>query len=322
VLEIIEPQPTVPPGVRQRLGFGSIRLSAWDLLHRLHSQPKHQREVLTFVLQKASVSVIKKPVKNPFPGMNPWLEEFWRDIHASFLVYARDELNAKLPPGLHARIDERLAIDAGEEKTHGYVPDVAITEPWDRAPQPVVAEGGIAVAQPIIVDLGEEVLRHLEIVDSNAHVITAIELLSPSNKEPGQTQLDWRRKRHDYLRGGINLVEMDLLRGGAWTLPDRSLLKTIPAGRILHHVCVTRPPRWGRYEFYVIPLRQRLPAIRVPLRRTDPDVPLDLQKLIDLCYERGRYGEQLDYTKPPNPPLPEEEALWAREILANAKRQS
>jgi len=42
-------------------------------------------------------------MSNPFPGMNPWLQPFWRDVHASFLVYARDQLNAELPPGLQAR---------------------------------------------------------------------------------------------------------------------------------------------------------------------------------------------------------------------------
>src|SRR5438552_6434348 len=101
-------------------------------------------------------------MKNPFPGMNPWLEESWRDVHASLLVYARDQLNAELPPGLRARVDERLAIDTGEEKPHSYLPDVAISEPWDRSPEPLLANGGVAVAKPIIVDLGEEVLRHLE----------------------------------------------------------------------------------------------------------------------------------------------------------------
>src|SRR4051812_7293071 len=54
-------------------------------------------------------------MKNPFPGMNPWLEEYWQDVHASLLVYARDQLNIKLPQGFQARIDERLAIDAEPE---------------------------------------------------------------------------------------------------------------------------------------------------------------------------------------------------------------
>ena len=54
----------------------------------------------------------------------------------------------------------------------------------------------------------------------------------------------------------------------------------------------------SRCEFYVLPLRERLPAIRVPLRRTDLDAALDLQVLIDQCYERGRYASVIDYTPP------------------------
>lgn len=277
--------------------------------------PSH---LLTFNVQIASSNVITAAMKNPFPGMNPWLEEFWRDVHAKLLVYACDQINAELPPDLHARVDERLAIDAEAEPPRVYVPDVAITEPWDRPAWPVLGQGGVAVAvaEPTIVDFGQQLLRHLEIVDSRAHVITAIELLSPSNKADAHAVVAWRQKRHDYLRGGINLVEIDLLRGGAWTLPDRSMLKPVPPGRVCHHVCVTRPPWLTRHEFYVLPLRERLPAIRVPLRRPDPDVALDLQLLIDQCYERGRYASAIDCTQPPHPPLPEEEAAWAKDLLA------
>ena len=89
-------------------------------------------------------------------------------------------------------------------------------------------------------------------------------------------------------------MEIDLLRGGGWALPDRSLLKPVPPGRVYHHVCVSRPPWLTRHEFYVLPMRQCLPAIRVPLRRTDPDAALDLQILVDQCYERGRYDSAID----------------------------
>jgi hypothetical protein len=251
--------------------------------------------------------------------MNPWLEEYWRDVHASLLVYARDQLNANLPPGLQARVDERLAIDAEPDKPHGYLPDVAITEPWDRPAKPALGEGGVAVmaAEPIIVDLGRQILRHLEIVDSRTHVITAIELLSPSNKQTSDAGVAWTRKRFDYLRSGINLVEIDLLRGGSWVLPDRSLLKPVPPGRVWHHVCISQAPWSGQHGFYILPLRERLPAIRVPLRPSDPDVALDLQVLIDQCYERGRYGSILEYNQPPQPPLPDEEAAWAKQVLAS-----
>jgi hypothetical protein len=253
--------------------------------------------------------------------MNPWLEGYWRDVHASLLVYARDQLNAELPPGLQARVDERLAIDTDESKPRPYVPDVAITESWNRPAGPVLGAAGqlVAAAEPTIVDESPETLRRVEIVDSRARVITAIELLSPSNKEPEEQRLDWRYKRTDYLRGGINVVEIDLLRGGGWTLPDRTLLKPVPPGRIHYHVAVIRPPRVGRREFYIMRLRERLPAIRIPLRRTDPDVALDLQILVDQCYERGRYADVIDYSKPPHPPLPQEEAAWASEIVQSSK---
>jgi Protein of unknown function (DUF4058) len=262
-------------------------------------------------------------MKNPFPGMNPWLEEYWQDVHAKILVYACDQLNAELPLGLQARVDERLAIDAELEKPHTYLPDVAITEPWDQPARPVLGEGGVAVAvaEPTIVDLGQQILRHIEIVDSRTHVITAIELLSPSNKQASAAVVAWSRKRFDYLRGGINLVEIDLLRGGIWTLPDRSLLKPQPPGRVWNYVCVTRAPWSGQHEFYMLPLRQRLPTFRVPLRRSDPDVALDLQALVDQCYERGRYGTVLDYAKPPEPPLPEEETAWVTQVLSSQRDQ-
>ncbi len=257
-------------------------------------------------------------MKNPFPGTNPWLEDFWRDVHAKFLVYACDALNAELPPGLQARVDERLAIDTEEERARAYLPDVAVTESWDRPAGLVLGPGGqtAAAAEPTVVDFGEGILRHLEVVDSRAHVITAVELLSPSNKEEAGARLDWKAKRLDYLRGGISMVEIDLLRGGGWTLPDRSLLKPLPPGRVTYHVCVTRPPWLTRHEFYVLPLRQRLPAIRVPLRHSDPDAALDLQILVDQIYERGRYSSIIDYTKPPQLALPQDEAAWANATLS------
>ncbi len=273
-----------------------------------------------FAVQKACSNAINSEMmKNPFPGMNPWLEEYWRDFHAKFIVYACDQLNGELPSGLQARVDERIAIGGAEERPTHYLPDVAVTESWDRPAGPVLGQGGqrVNAANPTVIDFGEEILRHIEIVDSRAHVITAIELLSPSNKEDAEARANWKQKRFDYLRGGINLVEIDLLRGGGWALPDRTLLKPNPPGRIVHHVCVTRPPRLSRAEFYVLPLRERLPVMRVPLRRTDPDVALDLQLLADQCYERGRYGAVIDYSKPPHPPLPDEEAAWARHLLTN-----
>lgn len=62
-----------------------------------------------------------------------------------------------------------------------------------------------------------------------------------------------------------------------------------------------------------------MPAIRIPLRETDPDAALDLQPLIEQCYRNGRY-DHIDYTRAPQPPLDGAEANWAEGVLREAGR--
>lgn len=78
-----------------------------------------------------------------------------------------------------------------------------------------------------------------------------------------------------------------------------------------------QPPR---REAYRVPLRERLPIIRIPLRPTDADVHLDIQELIDLSYENGAY-EDIDYRAEPVPPLEADDARWADALLRNAGRR-
>ena len=60
-----------------------------------------------------------------------------------------------------------------------------------------------------------------------------------------------------------------------------------------------------------------MPAIRIPLRPTDKDIVLDLQPLIDRCYEVGRYCEGR-FAEDPEPPFPPEEAVCVDERLREA----
>jgi len=71
-------------------------------------------------------------------------------------------------------------------------------------------------------------------------------------------------------------------------------------------------------EYYPMPLRDRLPAIRVPLRVRDQDVALDLQRPLERIYERGRYDNRIDYSAVLSPPLPPADAAWAAERIAAA----
>ena len=110
------------------------------------------------------------------------------------------------------------------------------------------------------------------------------------------------------------MVEIDLLRSGQRVLAVP--LGLIPLShRTTYQVCVTRGARPRTHEVYRAGLREPLPTIRVPLRETDPDVPLDLQALIDRCYHNGRYDD-INYRAAPNPPLAPEDAAWADALLS------
>ncbi len=78
--------------------------------------------------------------------------------------------------------------------------------------------------------------------------------------------------------------------------------------------CIRRG--WKRHvaEFYPLHLAEPLPILPIPLRKTDADATLNLQALIDQCYENGGY-DTIDYNQPPVPPLDPEAAAWAEKWL-------
>ena len=79
-------------------------------------------------------------------------------------------------------------------------------------------------------------------------------------------------------------------------------------------MCVVAAARPSHAAGYPVPLRQPLPTIRIPLRSTDEDVPLNLQTLIDMTYINGGYDD-LDYSQPPFPPLSKSDAQWTAQVL-------
>jgi len=259
-------------------------------------------------------------MKSPFPGMDPYLEEHWRDVHHSFLTYARDELQQHLPPELRARLEDRVYVEPENGDGRGIYPDVRVIEYPSRPGRSTATAGAgdVAVAEPIVVHGESEPATegYIEIIDmaSGNRIVTAIELLSASNKLPGEGQEKYLQKQREYRQGRVSLVEIDLLRSG-------KRITAVPKDRVprshrtTYHVCVTRGWLKSTWELYRVPLRDRLPTINIPLRESDVDVPLDLQLLIDRCYHNGRYDD-LNYRVDPNPPLDSDDAPWAIELLA------
>ncbi len=253
-------------------------------------------------------------MKNPFPGMNPYLQERWGDFHTRFTVAMSDALNQLLPGDLEARIVESITVDFADERRTIY-PDVSVFEAESALSAPVGVSSSVAVAEPLLVTLRDDprTERHIEILDSTGggRVVTGIELLSPANKS-SQGRKTYRKKQAEFIAARVNLVEIDLIRGGGFVLalPERKLPRK---RRAPHWIVVRRANHPDEAAIYPVSLREPLPNIRVPLRPSDSDLVLQLQPLLDECYERGRY--RMNYEQPPDPPLAAEDDAWADQLL-------
>ena len=265
-------------------------------------------------------------MKSPFPGMDPYLERHWRDFHGAMIASIRSALNATLPDGLAARMEERVVIDsANYGEPRAVYPDARIFEdPEAYAGEPPSPGGSTAIAEPIVLtyEVEEHTETYIEVLDFNRSekLVTVVELLSPTNKLPGDGREQYLRKRGELVSAGIGYVEIDLVRRGSW----RQLLTPLVApARVnpAYRAIVRRGERGAstrRAEFFALPLRRRLSTIPVPLREGEADAPLDLQASVNAVYRDGRYGRSL-YDEELDLPLSVSDALWASEQIGRIR---
>jgi len=261
-------------------------------------------------------------MRSPFPGMDPYLERHWRDVHASLVLGARNSIQPQLGSDLRARVDERLVGESALDARRAIHPDVRVFERGVPG-RPVEPAAGVALAEPLVVSIEVEpvVERFVQIIDvaSGGRVITVIEFLSPTNKVPGDGRVKYRKKQQECLDADVNLVEVDLTRAG-----EREFLYPVanlpPAYQTAYLASVYRGFGFLRCEFYRMPLRERLPAIRIALRPTDADVALDVQRLVEQAYADGRYDD-IDYREACRPPLDADDVAWADDLLRAASRR-
>jgi hypothetical protein len=253
---------------------------------------------------------------SPFPGMDPYLENplRWPGVHHSLITYCRDALNASLPSRYIALIQERLVV---EGRDRSIFSDLDVRKVGNGA------SGGTAPAAvcdpPIrLSESGGEVREgFLEIVpvDDETNIVTLIEVLSPSNKNPHSPgHRLYEKKQREVLESSTNLVEIDLLRGGRYTVA--APLELVAAqGHWDYLVSLSRFDQRTDWDIWPTGLRQRLPRIAVPLLPGDQDVGVDLQALLDRVYDLGGYARILNYARPPRPALEDMNVLWAEHLL-------
>lgn len=251
----------------------------------------------------------------PFPGMDPYIERpaIFPDFHDSLITYIRAALQPLLRPKYVALAADRLFV---VESDRPIRPDVSVV----RTGLPNRAEGQAAVLEPdapAVFELWCEEIREplIHIVEPAAEnrIVTAIEVLSPDNKQAGPGRNSYLRKREEYWSGGTNLVEIDLLREGDSTV--RVSAEHLGGLQPWHYlVAITR--RWpSRQEVYAVPLQRHLPRVSIPLAAEDKDVTLDLQAVFSRCWDESPYPELLRYDGPPPGRMTAEEAQWCEERL-------
>lgn len=265
-------------------------------------------------------------MKSPFPGMDPYLERHWLDVHASLITSARNMLNQRLPDDLIARAEERVAVEAGLADASGggrrrIGPDVRVFEAVEAIATSQTAGTALALAPYRLVLLDDPIIeRYIEIIDvrGGERLVTVIEFVSPANKTVALEA--FVNKRGELLSGGVNFVEIDLVRTGDW----RRLLRPhgCPPEAVATYRAVLRLPGALAAGFiHPFSLRESLPSIKIPLRENEKPCELPLQPLIDDAYRDSRYDRTLDYRHPCEPPLEDDDAAWADELLHSAGRR-
>jgi hypothetical protein len=250
--------------------------------------------------------------------MDPFIEsQEWTDFHSTLITVFREMLTPQLGDRYVARVERRIYVEQEwGERTRQFGADVAVVDRGTVRSAGLGAGGATALA-PVECELPLPVERresYLVIRDRQSHeVVTVIEVLSPSNKALGS---DGRRaylaKRNEILQSRANLVELDLLRGGA-RLP---LLGPVPTGD--YYAIISRHERRPKVDVFAWTLRHELPEIPIPLNPEDPEAKLDVQKAVSIVFDRARYDHSLDCHAVVEPALSREDADWAAELLRAA----
>jgi hypothetical protein len=265
-------------------------------------------------------------MNSPFPGMDPFIEEsgLWEDFHHHLIDKIYEQLADASPERYLVRTGERfylVLVEAEGKQDYAFQPDVSVTAPQGKHPrkksEPTTAE--LVEEEPItmcafIAEEHREAFVEIRESEGDQRLVTCVEVLSPSNKRVGSVGREqYLRKRQSLLLEGVNLVEIDLLRGGE-RMPMFSPWPGCP-----YPLLVARAHKTQICKVWQGHFRTKLPRIPVPLAKPEPDLTLDLQPLIDGIYRRSRYSQSIDYTRPLKPALKGDDARWFRERLRQSR---
>lgn len=207
----------------------------------------------------------------------------WEEFHTAHLVDLARTIETQLPPGYRVRLERSLQIrdyhpDTGE-KIYRPKPDITIIEVGSVARTGIPFGSALATPTaifPVIETLPEqdeaEYLRSLVIHEmvggEMGKPVTRIELLSPTNKPPGDGAEQYIAKRDTALRSGLPLVEIDYLHESASPIRSIPSYPNGQAGSYPYTIAVTDPrPSLPDGQAFVYGFRvdDPIPAVAIPL---------------------------------------------------------
>lgn len=251
---------------------------------------------------------------SPFPGMNPYLEQSydWEDFHNSYLFCLREYLAKRVGPNYFVKTEVRLYLHemSADERRFIGKGDVGVSSESSRTSIGPAGVATMGISSPLELELPAievEKQAYLEIRDMlDRRVVTVVELLSPSNKDPGADRDFYLGKRKQFFTGRTNFVEFNFLRGGRNPAPP-----VIPACD--YYALVIKADDRPKVHTWPFGVRDPMPKVPVPLNSLDPPILVDLKEILDTTYDSAGYSKHI-YREIPVPPLKPEDDAWARGI--------
>ena len=238
---------------------------------------------------------------NPFPGMNPYLEQgdIWRDFHISLIVALANDIGPRLPHNCRIDLKQRTEVEYPCDASEGIARRTPVASSEDA--------NALRVLMPRPVKV-----TWLEVeVQPERDVVTVIEVLSPTNKAPGTGRLRYLRKREAISASYVNLVEIDLLLHGQ-PMPSET---SLPASD--YRILVCRGLEHPSALLYPFTVQQAIPKFPLPLLPQDEELQVDLGPIINRMHHTARYGQVARYHEPPpEPSFAPEVAAWVGERVS------
>jgi len=248
--------------------------------------------------------------------MDPYLEqpESWQGFHNSLIAAVALDLAPRLRPRYYVATEERTYLSAPDRSTFIGRPALNVIGPAlqeSRAAWPGEPEPGIVRVELPIPDQVREAYLEIRQV-GNDEVVTVLEILSSTNKHPGEGRRQYEQKRLTIFSTLTNLVEIDLLRAG----------EPMPMwgdGHGNHYrILVSRARQRPSGDLYSFSVRQPIPAFPLPLQPDDAEPLVELNRLLHDLYERAGYDLRINYRGDATPPLEGDDAAWADALLREA----